>query len=215
MKKPLILLLAIVLAVPLIPFIAIGELPGMEWIEGNHTILTFLYGAGLLSADIVLPLPSSIIAVFLGAKLGLVLGTLSNFLGLMLGSLIGYGLGWYIGRPVLDKMVSHQHQEIYAKMENQLSYWALGITRSIPILAEASVLAAGVAGLNIRKTLPMLFAANLGLAILYSAFGYFGTQQSSPLLLFAGGIIVPACGILIIFILFGKSFFRRTSPDQI
>lgn len=215
MKKPFFLLLAFVLAVPLVPFIVIGEMPGMEWIQGNSETLTFLYGSGLLASDIVLPLPSSIIAVFLGAKLGWAAGTLSIFLGLMIGALIGYAMGWYIGRPVMDKMVSRQSQEVYARMEHQMSYWALGLTRSIPILAEASVLAAGVARLDIKKIIPMLIVSNLGLAMLYSAFGFYGTQQSSPLLLFAGGILVPACGILILFILFGKTLFRRTSPDHL
>ncbi len=214
MKKTLYFLLAFALAVPLIPFIAIGELPGMEWLEGNSTMFTFFYGAGLLSADIILPLPSSLIAVFLGAKLGWALGAISNFAGLMTGSLIGYGMGWYIGRPILDKMVSKQSQDIYEKMENQMSYWALGITRSIPILAEASVIIAGVARLNLKKIIPVLIVSNLFLAMLYSAFGFYGIEQSSPTLLFLGGIIVPACGILILFVLFRKSFFQSTSPNR-
>lgn len=213
MKKTLFILLAFALAVPLVPFITIGELPGLEWLEGNSDTFTFFYGAGLLSADIILPLPSSLIAVFLGAKLGWAYGTLSNFTGLMTGSLIGYGMGWYIGRPILNKMVSQQSQEIYAKMENQMSYWALGITRSIPILAEASLLIAGVARLDLKKTIPVLIISNLLLAALYSVFGFFGAEQSSPTLLFLGGIIVPACGILVL-LFFRKSFFQSTSLNR-
>ena len=112
-------------------------------------------------------------------------------------------------------MTSQRSQEIYEKIEHRFSYWALVISRSIPLLAEASVLAAGVARLEMKKTFPLLAVANLGLAILYSACGFFSTLNTSPFLLFAGGIAVPACGMLILFLFFGKSLYRRPSPDQV
>lgn len=215
MKNAFLFLLALVLAVPLIPFALFGEVDGMKWIEGTSGIVMFVYGAALLAGDIILPLPSSLIAVFLGAKLGLASGALSIFLGLMAGSLIGYAMGWTVGRKVMDRMISKQSQEVYTRMESRLSYWALALCRSVPLLAEASVIAAGVARLDVRKTLPMLIMSNLGLAILYSTFGFFGNQQSSPWLLFAGGILVPGCGVLVLLLIFGKSFFRRPSPDHV
>lgn len=215
MKNAFLFLLALVLAVPLIPFAIFGEVDGMKWIEGTSGIVMFLYGAALLASDILLPLPSSLIAVFLGAKLGLASGALAIFLGLMTGSLIGYGMGWTVGRKVMDRMISRQSQEVYIRMESRVSYWALALCRSVPLLAEASVIAAGVARLEVRKTIPMLIMSNLCLAILYSAFGYYGNQQSSPWLLFAGGILVPGCGVLVLLLIFGKSFFRRPTPDHV
>lgn len=215
MKKPLLILLAFVLAIPLIPFAIFGEMDGIKWIDGSTGWISFLYGIVLLTSDIVLPLPSSLIAVFLGAKLGLILGGLSIFIGLMTGSWIGYMMGRSVGRKLLDRMISQRGQELYARLENRMSYWAIAVCRSVPMLAEASVIAAGVAQLDIRKTLPMLMISNFGLAVLYSGFGYYGGQQSSPLLLFAGGILVPAGGMLILIIIFGKSLFRRPTPDRI
>lgn len=214
MKNSFLLLLALVLAVPLVPFVLIGEIDVMKWIEGSSGIITFIYGALLLASDIFLPLPSSLIAVFLGAKLGLAYGAIAVFLGLMGGSLIGYGMGWTFGRKVMDKMISRSNQEVYTMMGNRIGYWALALCRSVPMLAEASVIAAGVARLEVKKTMPLLVMSNLGLAILYSTFGFFGNQQFSPWLLFAGGVLIPACGVLILLLIFGKTLFRPT-PDHI
>lgn len=215
MKKSLFLFFSIMLVIPLIPFAIFGELDGIRWIEGTSGWITFLYGIILLASDIVLPLPSSLIAVFLGAKLGWLAGSAAIFLGLMSGSLIGFGMGWVVGRKVLDRMISERGQELYTRLEHRMSYWALALCRSVPMLAEASVIAAGVAKLDIKKTLPMLLMSNLCLAILYSLFGFYGDQHASPMLLFAGGILVPACGMLVLLVLFGKSMFSRPSPDRI
>lgn len=215
MRKSILVFFSLMLAVPLIPFVVWGEIDGMKWMEGTTGWITFIYGILLLALDILLPLPSSLIAVFLGAHLGILLGGLSVFIGLMTGSLIGFGMGWVIGRSILDRMISKQGQQLYDRLEHRMSYWALVLCRAVPILAEASVIAAGVARLEVRKTLPMLVMSNLGLALLYSAFGYYGEQQASPLLLLAGGIVVPACGMLILLVLFGKSLFSRPTPDRI
>lgn len=50
-------------------------------------------GVGLLAADVVLPVPSSLVSAGLGAALGPLAGTLTSTLGMTLGSVVGYGLG--------------------------------------------------------------------------------------------------------------------------
>ncbi len=61
----------IVMAIPLAPFALFGELPGETWVE--HPDAAYVFGTGilLLAADVFLPVPSSVVAVFLGARLGL------------------------------------------------------------------------------------------------------------------------------------------------
>ena len=76
MNKKLSRQLAIIIAallVPIVPFVIIGELPGERWLSAtDDDALRFaLAGGGLLALDILLPVPSSIVATLLAARLGL------------------------------------------------------------------------------------------------------------------------------------------------
>jgi 3-dehydroquinate synthase len=188
-----------VLAVPLIPFGIFGELPGQSWVEHPSSIYVFFVGIVVLGSDVFLPIPSSLIAVFLGARLGIGLGSLAIMLGLMLGSLIGYYTGLYFGFPLVNKYVSVKERELIGKLGNKYSYLALAMLRAVPVLAEASVLAAGAARLKFRPVLLTLVLANLCLALLYAAFGTLSQHSSSPAFLFWSGVILPASGILILY----------------
>jgi uncharacterized membrane protein YdjX (TVP38/TMEM64 family) len=56
---------------------------------------------GVLAADILLPVPSSLVATFGGAVLGIPLGTLCAWLGMTIGSLAG----WALGRFAVDGLL--------------------------------------------------------------------------------------------------------------
>lgn len=60
----------LLLAVPLVPFALIGELPGVEWVADPDLAVVSALGVLLLAGDVFLPVPSSVVAVFLGARLG-------------------------------------------------------------------------------------------------------------------------------------------------
>ena len=190
-----------ILAVPLIPFAILGELPGDSWVEHPNPLYVFVMGVILLGSDVFLPIPSSVLAVFLGARLGLGVGVLAIALGLNLGTAIGYGAGWYWGYPLVRRFVSEEQRDTIQNLENRFSYLALAMVRAVPVLAEASVLAAGAARFKFRPTCLALLIANFSLAFLYAGFGSIGQEIASPFLLLLGGIGVPACGILIVFII--------------
>lgn len=129
--------------VPIVPFVVVGELPGETWLSNRDAgALGFaLTGAGLLAADLLLPIPSSIIGSMLGGRLGFVVGSASAFAGLFVGHMVGYGVGRWIGGgkkrgEISDGPVS--------------ALWVFG-SRPVPILAEAMTLAAGANQLSIRS----------------------------------------------------------------
>ena len=186
-----------ILAVPLIPFIVFGELPGESWVEHPSSTYVFFIGIIVLGSDIFLPIPSSLIAVFLGARLGFQLGVLAIALGLTLSSTVGYYSGWYFGYPLVNRYVSEKQRQIVSALENKFSYLALAMLRSVPVLAEASILGAGAARLKTGPIFLTVLFANLSLALVYAFFGSAGQESSSPTLLFWGGIIAPTIGFLI------------------
>ena len=123
----------IALAVPIIPFAIIGEMPGDEWLSASdgNALLFALSGCAILAVDIVLPLPSSIVGTFIGARLGMAPGFFTVLSGLTLGHVIGYWLGRLAFRRV-DAQFSEAPTLI-----------VVFLSRPVPVLAEAMAIAAG------------------------------------------------------------------------
>lgn len=129
----ILLLIAIVLLIPIVPYLVIGELPGEQWLSAtDDSALVFaLTGSGLLTLDVLLPIPSSIVIALLGGRLGFFAGWLSAWLGLTAGNLIGYGVGrlW--------------PQKLAPDFSESPTLVMLILSRPVPILAEAVAIAAG------------------------------------------------------------------------
>jgi membrane protein DedA with SNARE-associated domain len=71
------------------------------------------------------------------------------------------------------------------------------ICRAVPVLAEASVLFAGVTRMPFRRFLLLAGLSNLGIAVTYSAVGAYALEAESFLLAFAGAIILPGIAMLV------------------
>jgi uncharacterized membrane protein YdjX (TVP38/TMEM64 family) len=164
-----------VVAAPVIPFLAFGhqlEAAVIRWLDpppppsitASATILA-------LALDIALPIPSSVVATLAGHVLGAVAGTLCVWIGLSLGAVSGFGLAGKFGHQLAARFSSPQDLEAMKGWAEAMGPAAIVITRPAPILAEAMVLALGVAGMSWSRFLPGCLLANLGLAIAYAALG--------------------------------------------
>ena len=126
---------------------------------------------GLLATDIFLPIPSSFVSTVGGAVLGTWSGTLASWLGLTLGAMLGFGLARWLGPPLAKKFSSSEDLGRMKRMTDKSGPLVLVLARAVPVLAEASVLLLGATGLSWRRFLPPVMAANLGVALAYSALG--------------------------------------------
>jgi len=183
----LVWLMCAVLALILIPFFLwedtfnqfalkmVNENRGAWWISPAI--------AGLLAADIFLPVPSSILSTASGAMLGCVLGSVTNFAGMTLGCWLGYRTG-QIARQSADEKL----KELWGRYGE----WTLILTRAVPVLAEAAVLFAGMTAMPFRRFLLLTSLANAGIGMLYAAVGAFAMEWNSFLAAFLGSLIVPA-----------------------
>jgi len=138
--------------IPIVPFALVGELPGERWLalsEGDA--LRFgATGAVLLSLDVLLPIPSSIVGTLLGGRLGFGVGVAWTWLGLTTGLIAGYALG----RLVPARFASGL-QSARAQLADAPTLGLTFISRPVPVLAEAVAIAAGVERVNF----PRFFAA--------------------------------------------------------
>jgi len=175
--RRLLLVCLAALLVPILPFLVIGELPGERWLSAadEHALQFGLYGSGLLAADILLPVPSSIVGTLLGARLGFISGGLWTLAGLILGNLLGYGMGRLLpgGHP--------------PELPQAPTLLVVFLSRPVPVLAEAVML---VAGAEHMRLLPVLLASISGNAIYALALAGNGAMLL-PGSLLGPGLVLP------------------------
>ena len=145
----------------------------------------------LLALDILLPIPSSLVSVAAGAYLGLGVGAVANITGMTLGCLLGYLLGYWLGNEGKYRLVTAQDEERIKGFYQRYGAATLVIARPVPVLAEVSVIMAGVSRNGYLTMLAYAVPANIGISIAYAATGYYSMQVNSFLLAFVGAMVLP------------------------
>lgn len=141
----------------------------------------------LLTADVLLPVPSSIVGGFAGAVLGLAAGAVATWAGLMLGTVAGYWLGRAI--PARALAVAGGGAAPAAPI-------MLSLTRAIPVLAEAGLIAAGAARMRFSHVLVAVAPANLAVALAYAGAGHVLAGVDPALAAVAGAALCAAAWTL-------------------
>ncbi|HEV7920513.1 MAG TPA: VTT domain-containing protein [Thermoanaerobaculia bacterium] len=113
----------------------------MPWLK-SAGIVAGAVGVGLLIADVVLPVPSSVIMIAHGALFGLWIGALLSLLGSVGASLTGFAIG-RAGRDSVRRFVSDAEYARAAAILERWGIFALIATRPVPILAETVAILAG------------------------------------------------------------------------
>ena len=151
----------------------------------------------LLASDVLLPVPSSFVSSFAGHALGFTAGLTAVWSGMMLGCLAGYWIGRSGGAPVVQKVVGDRELTRARGVVARYGFYGLVVVRAVPVLAEASVVFAGVARFRFGRFVIATGLANLGIAATYAAIGAYAYNVNSFLLAFAGAIAVPAVALAI------------------
>lgn len=192
----------LVLAAILVPFFLFGE--GLEtaarrFLEARPPDwqLALVLG-GLLAGDIVLPVPSSLVSTAAGALLGFWRGTATSWVGMMVASGLGYQLGARAGEAALRRMAGPSEVARLALLAERQGPWFLLVFRGVPVLAEASVVLAGVSRMSRRSFFSASALANLGVSATYSALGASAARAGSFPLLFAGMVLLPALALWLV-----------------
>jgi membrane protein DedA with SNARE-associated domain len=112
-----------------------------------------------------------------------------------LGCLLGYVFGAYSAGPA-RRLVGAEGLARAGKVMDRYGLFALVICRPIPVLAESSVVFAGLVKSPLVPFLWLTALADLGIALAYAAVGAFSMQAGSFLLTFAGALALPGAAIL-------------------
>ncbi len=151
----------------------------------------------ILAFDVVLPIPSSIVAVFASTTLGPVVGSVVIWLGLMSGCFLGYVLGAGSGKVIPEHWMSDGEFKRARQLSRSTGPWILIAARGVPILAETSVIAAGITAYPVIPFIIIMAMSNAGLAVAYGYLGqYIGTGHSA-LIVIASSVVVPCAAWLL------------------
>jgi uncharacterized membrane protein YdjX (TVP38/TMEM64 family) len=202
-------LIGVMFAAIIIPFLlfekqfeALGE-----WLAAGHasgwTSASII--AALLALDVFLPVPSSIVSTGAGVLLGFWRGTVVIFAGMVIGCAIGYAFGARAAGAA-RKLVGEDSLAKAGQVMERHGSWALVICRPIPVLAESSIVFAGLVRSPVAPFAWLTTLSNLGIAIAYAAVGAFSMKTESFLWTFAGAIALPGLAMLL-----GKRFVTKNT----
>ena len=187
-NEPWLRMTALVIALAaliLIPFALWGdsmELATPDWMARNGKPLTIAgIGIALLIADVVLPVPSSLVTIALCWTLGPWWGGVATFAGLTLSFIVGYGLGRllpesklrnWVGAAAWDRMRTHAEAR---------ALWWIVIARPLPMLAEMTSILAGVWRVPFALAASLAALASALVAALYSVSVAWGLSEPGVL----------------------------------
>ncbi len=171
------LMLAFFLAIPIVPFLLLGEAFEQDvqiWLQRERDQTGGVLAAGVvgtLASDIFLPIPSSSVVTYAGGVLGLWPATLWSWMGLTVGSSFGFGRSKLLGKPFAHRFAEPADLEKVEAAASRYGPAILLISRPLPILAEACILLFGTTTLSWRQFLLPVVTANLGISFVYAACG--------------------------------------------
>lgn len=192
--KRYLLLVAALLAFFMILFFIVEALgvpllsDPMPWMKQGGVLAASL-GVGLLIADVLLPVPSSLVMVAHGALFGVVVGTLLSLLGSVAAALFGFAIGRRGGK-FLQRVVSPAGR---ARANYLLSRWGmLGIivTRPVPLLAETVSIMAGASTMSWSSIFLASLIGYLPPALLYALTGAAVANFQSVVLIFGVALML-------------------------
>lgn len=163
----------VLLAAILVPFAFWAdslERLALEALTENHEWIALVV-IGLLAADILLPVPSSLVSTSAGALLGWTAGTAASTIGMTAGCLLAYVLGRGGGRRSVGKWVGEQEMARFDALFARVGPWAILIARPVPVLAECSAFLSGVNAFPAWRFTLLTAVANLAISGVYAALG--------------------------------------------
>lgn len=161
----------------------------------DSAVLTALLAVSALTADVLLPIPSSVIAIAVVLALGFIGGFLSIWAGLCLSCLFGYWIGRVSRGWLLSSLFKPSDLQQARSLGKRWGAPALVVLRAVPVLAEASVVAAGISQMPLKKFLGVTALANAGIALVYAAIAAYAQAEASFFLAFAASLALPLCAM--------------------
>lgn len=191
-----LLLFLVIASLIIVPFICYAQAID-QWLSATlqaptstrWVIAATLFGA--LALDIFLPVPSSLASTLCGQCFGLYYGFLLSFTAMTVSALMGYLIGAW-NQPLARRLL---HPDEYHRLSHYFHRHGIPTIialRTVPVLAEASLLFAGLAHTPFKPTLIATLIGNAIVSLLYALVGAVGASTNAMLPAFAASLIISA-----------------------
>ena len=180
--------------------------PG-PWLAGRGAPAAAL-GVGLLVADVLLPVPSSLVMIANGAAFGVLGGTALSLAGGLGAALFGFAIGRR-GGPLVERLVPAEERARVGRVVERWGALAVVVTRPVPLLAETTAIMVGASHVGWLRVALAALAGSLPPALLYALTGAAAGTFRSGVLMF--GLVILAAAI---FWLAGRWIEPRLSTSR-
>jgi len=171
--------------------------------------LAALAGVGLLVADVIAPVPSSVIMFANGALFGPVLGALLSLIGGLGAAILGHWLGGR-GERVARRWMGEEALRTANRFFRKYGLVAVILTRPIPIMAEAVSITAGLSGMSRQR---LFWGSVLGLlpaAILFALVGTYAVEWDAGTYALLAVVAIAGLGWLV-----GRQYFQEEADSPV
>lgn len=145
-------------------------------------------GIGLLVADLVLPVPGTIIMSALGFLYGPWLGGLIAAAGSMAAGVSGFLIGRLFGERLIRRWLGDREFERGTALFRSQGGWMVAISRALPILPEVLACSAGVMRMGFRPFCLALAAGSVPMGFAFASIGALGHSAPQSALVLSLGI---------------------------
>ncbi|MGI9022210.1 MAG: VTT domain-containing protein [Acidimicrobiales bacterium] len=146
-------------------------------------------GVGLLVVDALLPVPSSVVMVALGAAFGVPLGAALSLVGSFGAFLVGFAAGRG-GRSRMSRFVPEGELHRADALLDRWGLLAIVVTRPVPILAETTAAMAGASRMPLGRAALAAAAGALPGAVVYALAGSLAVDASMEIVVIVTVLVV-------------------------
>jgi uncharacterized membrane protein YdjX (TVP38/TMEM64 family) len=148
----------------------------------------WLLGILLLLADLLLPIPGTIVMSALGAVYGFWMGGLLSAIGTMLAGILGYGVGRFFDEKFTKRWLGEKDFEKGKTLFDKSGAWVVAISRALPILPEVLACMAGLLRMPFGKFVIAIACGSIPMGFLFAWIGTVGRDQPAWGLAFSLGV---------------------------
>ncbi len=195
------LIVGSLLAFVLVPFALFGEQAesfiagALEQRTGPDMAIFLVF---VLIADVLLPIPSSLVSSYACQQYGPSIGFILIALGMTGSFALAYGLGNKLGTKGVRKILGaagYERAQLFGQQQGAL--WGVAFSRAIPVLAEGVGLMAGALRWPLGKSFFWSTLSHGGVALAYALFFWlWGSEAGGGTVVFAS-ILMPTLGMIL------------------
>ena len=148
----------------------------------------WLLGIVLLMADLLLPIPGTVVMSALGVVYGFWIGGLLSSIGAMFAGMLGYGVGRFFDEKFAKRWLGEKDFDRGKSLFERSGAWVVAMSRALPILPEVLACMAGLLRMPFGKFVIALACGSVPMGFLFAWIGVMGRNQPAWGLAFSLGV---------------------------